>query len=108
MATFLRVIRGGPPLLAALALVAGSPRADAAERASSHRFAIHGSLAVDASDKHVPASPWLRMDARLSTPPKDVGLASGGDFVVLAKLATSPLGCASDLIFADGFENLMF
>jgi hypothetical protein len=43
---------------------------------------------------------------RLSSPPRDVGLASGGDFVVMAKLAMSPLGCASDLIFANGFDPL--
>jgi hypothetical protein len=44
------------------------------------------------------------LNGRLSTPSRDVGLQSGGDFVVLAKLAESPLGCASDVIFADGFD----
>lgn len=100
MRTSFHVIRGGP-LLAMLVLLAGIPSAHAGNQ--THRYTVRGSLEAAATDKTA-GSPWLRLNGRLSTPPRDVGLQSGGDFVVLAKLAESPLGCASDVIFADGFD----
>jgi hypothetical protein len=105
MRTLTPVIRGGPLLLAALVLLGGIPCANAGDAAPRHRYTIHGSLEAPAA-KTTAASPWLSVKGRLSSPPRDVGLASGGDFVVMAKLAMSPLGCASDLIFADGFDAL--
>ncbi len=101
MRTSLHVIRGGP-LLAMLVLLAGIPSAHAGSE-QAHRYTVRGSLEAAATDKTA-GSPWLRLNGRLSTPSRDVGLQSGGDFVVLAKLAESPLGCASDVIFADGFD----
>ena len=99
MRTSLHVIRGGP-LLAMLVLLAGIPSA----RAGGHRFTVRGNLEAAATD-NTAASPWLRVNARLSAPARDVDLLSGGDFVVLATLAESPLGCGSDIIFANGFES---
>jgi hypothetical protein len=109
METSTQVIRGGPRLLAALALLAAIPSAHAGHATSSHRYAIHGSLeSVATADKTSAANPsWLSGHGRLSPAPQDAGLVSGGQFVVMARLATSPLGCASDLIFANGFDPVM-
>jgi len=101
MRASLHVIRGGP-LLAMLVLLAGSPPAHA-DSNQAHQYTVRGSLEAVATDKTA-GSPWLRVNARLSAPSRDVGLQSGGDFVVMAKLAESPLGCASDHIFTNGFE----
>ena len=102
MRTSLHVIRGGP-LLAMLVLLAGIPSARAGGQ-PAHRYTVRGNLEAAATD-NTAASPWLRVNARLSAPARDVDLLSGGDFVVLATLAESPLGCGSDIIFANGFES---
>jgi hypothetical protein len=103
MRTSFHVIRVGP-LLALLVLLAGIPAAHAGGKTPAHHYAIRGSLESVATSKSA-ASQTLRVNARLSAPSKDVGLLSGGDFVVLAKLAESPLGCGSDIIFTNGFDG---
>lgn len=100
MRTSMQRVRGGP-LLGLVALLASIPVVHAA---ASHRYSIHGSLEAATSEKTTAAAP-LGISARLSAPSSDVGLQSGGDFVVMAKLAESPLGCSgSDTIFANGFD----
>jgi len=95
-------VRAGP-LLALLVFEAAIASTDAAA-GNSHRYAIRGSLEATAAD-HTAASPWLRLKGRLAAPARGAGLHEGGDFAMLATLAASPLGCASDLIFADGFDG---
>lgn len=92
-------------VLASIALLAAVPTVHAAGKTPpAHRYAIHGSLEAAAPEKTA-ASAAFGLDGRLSAPPKDVGLQSGGDFVVMAKLAESPLGCSGDdTIFVDGFD----
>ena len=104
MRTSLQWLRGGS-LTALIALLAAAPIVHAAGPApAAHRYAINGSLDVLAADKTTPSTP-LGMSARLSAAPKDVALQSGGDFVVMAKLAESPLGCSGDdTIFANSFD----
>lgn len=103
MRTSFHAIRGGP-LVGLLALFAALPSVHADERSPTHRYAIHGSLEAAATDATSARLP-LQLSARLSAPAQDVGVQAGGDFVVIAKLAESPLGCTgSDTIFADGFD----
>ena len=102
MRTSLQWVRAGSRL-GLIALLAGIPIAHAAGTAA-HRYSISGSLEAVAAEKSKSSAP-LGIEGRLSAPPKDVGLQSGGDFVVMAKLAESPLGCSgSDTIFVDGFD----
>jgi hypothetical protein len=105
MRTSLQTVRGGA-LLALVAMLAGIPIAHAAGRMpAAHRYEISGSLQPAAAAKAI-ASGALGVNGRLSAPAKDVGLQSGGDFVVMAKLAESPLGCSgNDTIFVDGFDG---
>jgi hypothetical protein len=104
MRSSLLFIRGGP-LLGLIALLAGIPSIHAAQKApAAHRYEISGSLESVATEKTA-AGAWLGMAGRLSASPQDVGLQSGGDFVVMAKLAESPVGCGNDTIFVDGFDG---
>jgi hypothetical protein len=103
MRTSLQWVRGGPRF-GLIALLAGLPLVHAAGETPAHRYSISGSLEAVAAEKATSGAP-LGIEGRLSAPPKDAGLQSGGDFVVMAKLAESPLGCSgSDTIFADGFD----
>ena len=103
MRTSMQRVRGGP-LLGLAALLALIPVVHAA---GSHRYSIHGSLEAATPEKTTAAAP-LGLSARLSASASDASLQSGGDFVVMAKLAESPLGCSgSDTIFANGFDPLM-
>ena len=104
MRTSLQMARGGA-LLALVALLAGASAVHAAGVAKpAHRYSIYGSLDVEAAEKTKAGAP-MSLAARLSAPSKDVGLQSGGDFVVMARLAESPQGCSgSDTIFTDGFD----
>jgi hypothetical protein len=95
-------VRAGP-LLALLLFEAAIASTDASA-SHPHRYAIRGSLEAIPSE-HTAAGSWLRLDGRLSAPARSPGLHEGGNFAVLATLAASPLGCASDLIFADGFDG---
>ena len=89
--------------IAGALLAAGAAHA-ADSRQPAHRYSIYGSLETATAEKTA-ASAAMSLDARLVAPPKDVGLQSGGDFVVMAKLAESPLGCGgSDTIFTNGFD----
>jgi hypothetical protein len=96
---------GGGPRLGLIVLLAGVSSVHAAGKTqSTHRYAISGSLEAVATEKATTGAP-LGIEGRLTAPAKDVGLQSGGDFVVMAKLAESPLGCSgSDTIFADDFD----
>ena len=103
MRTSLQWLRGSIAL-ASIALVAGIPLVHAAGKTGEHRYAIYGSLDVVAAEKTTASAP-LSLGGRLSAPTAEVSLQSGGDFVVMAKLAESPLGCSgSDTIFANGFD----
>lgn len=103
MRTSLQIVRGG--LLSGLiALMAGAPPVHAGGTKPAHRFEIHGSLAPAAAEKSAASAP-LGLEGRLSATPEDAALQSGGTFVVMAKLAESPLGCSGDdTIFADDFD----
>ena len=92
-------------LLLGLIALAGAPTAHAAgTKPSSHRFEINGSLAPAAAEKTT-AGTAFGMQGRLTATAQDAALQSGGDFVVMAKLAESPLGCSGDdTIFADDFD----
>ena len=104
MRTSLQWVRGGP-LIGLIVLLAGAPAVHAGGNApASHRYTIHGSLEASAEEKTT-ASGSLGVAGRLSAPAKDIDPQSGGDFVVMAKLAESPLGCGGDdAIFANGFD----
>jgi len=103
MRTSLQWVRAGSRL-GLIALLAGIPVVHAAGTTPAHRYSISGSLEAVAAEKST-SSAALGIEGRLSAPAKDVGLQSGGDFVVMAKLAESPLGCSGgDTIFVDGFD----
>jgi len=103
MHTSYPVIRGGP-LLVALALLAGATSAHAAGKTTAHRYEIQGSLEAAASS--APSdSASMQLTSHLSAPAQGLALQSGGDFVVMAKLAYSPLTCFGDTIFRDGFDG---
>ena len=103
MRTSLQWLRGSLAL-ASIALMAGIPLVHAAGKTEEHRYSIYGSLDVVAAEKTTASAP-LSLGGRLSAPAKGISLQSGGDFVVMAKLAESPLGCSgSDTIFANGFD----
>ena len=103
MRTSLQIARVGP-LLGLIALLAGSPGVQAETKPAAHRYEINGSLAATATAKSTSSAP-LGLQGRLSAQSTDAALQSGGDFVVIAKLAESPLGCSgSDTIFANGFD----
>jgi hypothetical protein len=92
-------------LLLGLIALAGAPAAEAAgTKPAAHRFEINGSLAPAQAEKTAAITPF-GMSGRLSAAPKEAALQSGGDFVVMAKLAESPQGCSgNDTIFADDFD----
>lgn len=95
-------VRAGP-LLALIVGAATLASADAIA-GNAHRFTIRGSLEATPVD-HTAQNPGFRLKGTLAEPARGPGLHEGGDFAVLATLAASPLGCASDLIFADGFGD---
>lgn len=95
-------VRAGP-LLALLLGVATIASADASA-GNAHRFTIRGSLEAAPAD-HTVENLGFRLKGQLAAPARGPALHEGGDFAVLATLAASPLGCASDLIFADGFDD---
>lgn len=101
MSTFHPVIRGGPTWLAFLVLagVAATPAPGSAES----RYTLRGSFEASARSQSPAAA--MQLSARLSSPARGAGLQAGGDFVVVASVAASPLGCADDTIFVDGFET---
>jgi hypothetical protein len=103
MHTSYPVIRGGPAL-AALALFAAATSAHAASQTTTHRYSIQGSLQATATSGNSGGAS-MQLSSRLSTPTQDVALQSGGNFVVMAKLAYSPMVCAGDTIFRDGFDG---
>jgi hypothetical protein len=101
MRTSLQAGRIGP-VLGLIVLLGGIPDVDAA--AKTHRYEINGSLETSSAEKSTASAP-LALSGRLSAPSQDAGVQSGGDYVVLAKLAESPLGCGgSDTIFTNGFD----
>lgn len=90
-------------LFAALALPAGIASAGTSGKAATHRYSMQGVLEASATDTSAGAS--MQLAGRLSAPESGVALQSGDGFVLLAKLAESPLGCGSDTIFFDGFDG---
>jgi len=100
MAILSPAIRSGPLLGALVALFLAVPAT--ASDAQRHHYSIHGSLtpvAAAASSRGV-----LQLKSRLSGEQSSIPAQAGGDLVLTARLALSPLGCAGDTIFADGFD----
>jgi len=101
MSTFNPVIRGGPTWLAFLVL-AGAGATPVPGSAESPRYTLRGSF--ESSPRSQDGAASMQLSARLSSPARGAGLQAGGDFVVVAGIASSPLGCADDTIFVNGFE----
>jgi hypothetical protein len=99
MATSSPAIRSGPLAVLAIAFAIVSPAG--ARDASSHHFSVYGSLTPTATATARNGS-TLQMQSRLSQ--QTVVQQAGGNFVMNAKAAAQPLGCAGDTIFADGFD----
>ncbi len=104
MRTSLQIARGGR-LFGLIALMAFAPLVQAGgTKPAAHRFEIHGSLAPAANEKSAASAPF-GLEGRLTSAPQEAALQSGGTFVVMARLAESPLGCSGDdTIFADDFD----
>ena len=102
MSTFNPVIRGGPTWLAFLVL-AGVGATPVPGSAESPRYTLRGSF--EASPRSQAGAASMQLSARLSSPARGAVLQAGGDFVVVAGIASSPLGCADDTIFVNGFET---
>ena len=100
MAILSPVIRGGPLLgvLVALSLAAAPATASDGQR---HYYSIQGSLTPTASPTS--SGGGLEMKSRIAATPSALP-QSAGNFVLTARLAASPLGCAGDTIFEDGFD----
>ena len=96
-------VRAGP-LIALLVGAATIASADASA-GNAHRYAIRGASLEATASATAPSNGLLGLRGRLTTPSKSTAnLHEGGNFAVIATLAASPLGCASDLIFANGFD----
>jgi len=92
-------IRSGPlAVLIALALAAPAVARDAN---ASHHYSIYGSLTRQSA--HVQSGP-LQMQSRVSKPTATLVEQAGEGFVLNARLAEQPLGCAGDTIFQNGFD----
>lgn len=99
MAALSPAIRSGP-LAVLIALALASP-ANARDANAPHHFSISGSL----TRASAPAQGGsLQMQSRLSTPTAALVQQGGAGFVLSAKLAEQPFGCASDTIFQNGFD----
>ena len=101
MAALSPAIRGGPALAVAILLALASP-ADAREPDPRHHFSVYGSLTpLTASGSSDSA---MQMHSHLSKAEATVIAQAGGNLVLSAKLAESPMVCAGDTIFRDGFD----
>ncbi len=105
MTTLSWISRGGPPAALLAAMLVISPAG--AANSPQHRFSISGSLSrTDAASTTANDNGGtLQMKSTLSRPTPGSDVQSGGNFVVMAKIVASPLGCASDVIFVDGFDG---
>jgi hypothetical protein len=94
-------IRSGP-LLALLAIaIAGAPAI--AKDTAKQRYTIMGSL--NAAAQPTPASgSGLQLKSGFSDTRSGPTVQSGDAFVLMAKLAYSPLVCYGDTIFRDGLD----
>lgn len=102
MTTLSWISRGGPPIVAVAALLAAGT--SVAAGAPQHRYSIAASLTpVSVATAHDGGT--IEMKSTLSRPPPSNAVQSGGRFVIIAKIVASPMGCASDTIFVDGFES---
>jgi hypothetical protein len=105
MTTLSWISRGGPPsaLLAAMLAIAPAGAANSPQ----HRYTVSGSLTRSdvASATTSDSGAALQLKSTLSRPARGNDVQSGGSFVMMAKIVASPLGCASDTIFVDGFEG---
>jgi len=100
MATLSPVIRGGPLLGLLAVLFAGTPAT--ASDAPRHHYSINGSLSPVATTAASGGS--LQVKSQLSSERTLIPAQSGNGMVLSGKLAASPLGCAGDTIFANGFD----
>lgn len=94
-------IRSGPVLAVVIALALATP-AGARDAGSSHHYSIYGSLTRASAP--APSGGVLQMQSHVSRQMSTVVEQSGEGFVLNAKLAEQPLGCAGDTIFANGFD----
>ena len=101
MAILSPAIRGGPLLgvLVALSLAAVPATASDGQR---HYYSIQGSLAPASTTTSNGGG--LELKSRIATNASALPAQSAGNFVLTARLAASPMGCAGDTIFADGFD----
>ena len=101
MATLSPAIRSGPALAVVVALALATP-ASARDAGSSHHYSIYGSLTRTSAPAQ--GGGVLQMQSRVSKQTSTVVEQSGDGFVLSAKLAEQPFGCAGDTIFANGFD----
>ncbi|MEO7433003.1 MAG: hypothetical protein ABIR62_13470 [Dokdonella sp.] len=101
MTTLSWISRGGPPV--ALLAVALTIAPAGAANSPQHRYSITASL-TPSGVSTTAANGGVEMKSTLSRPASGNDVQSGGSYVVMAKIVASPMGCASDTIFVDGFE----
>jgi hypothetical protein len=101
MATLSPAIRSGPALAVVVAFALATP-ASARVAGSSHHYSIYGSLTRTSAPAQGGGA--LQMQSHVSRPTSTVVEQAGDGFVLNAKLAEQPLGCAGDTIFANGFD----
>jgi hypothetical protein len=87
----------------ALLLAASIGTVSAATSSSAHRYSITGELTADAADARDdrPTVKAQLIEGSTTT------LQAGSGFSLSATLASSPLVCATDLIFRNGFDIIL-
>ncbi|HEV7490851.1 MAG TPA: hypothetical protein VGO25_08605 [Rhodanobacteraceae bacterium] len=100
MTTLSPAIRSGPLLAVAIAFAIATPAS--ASNDVHHHFSIYGSLTPATTGAS--SSGTLQMKSHLSSATATSTAQTGGGLVLNAQLANSPLGCAGDTIFEDGFD----
>ena len=100
MATLSPAIRSGPLLGVLVALLLAAPAT--ASDAQRHHYSIHGSLSPVAAAASSRSA--MQLKSRLSGEQSAIPVQAGGNLMLTGRLALSPLGCAGDTIFADGFD----
>lgn len=109
MTTPTHILRGGPPMLLALALASPVALAQADRKtgptlpmtSTGQRYAIAGSLTPLAPSPAQGGGYQLSssVTSTAAAPP----VQAGGDIALIARLAISPMVCYGDTIFRDGF-----
>ncbi len=102
MTTLSWISRGGPPAALLATMLAIAPAS--AANAPHHRYSISGSL-TPSGVSTASTNGGVQLKSTLSRPATGNDVQTGGSFVVMAKIVASPMGCASDTIFVDGFDG---